>query len=421
MRRTLLLGLVLAAAAPTAASAATHPDRSFGNGRGYVTLDLPGGSAVAYAATATSDDGTVVAGQAIPANGPGQVLVAKYDKSGKLDDGFSGDGIYRTSLPGDDGPFLATSIAQDAHGRLVVAGAYGLGSVLVLRLTADGKLDEHFGRNGYATVGVGGIGQSVAIAPDGHIVVGASNSNENGRPMVVVRLTARGALDHTFGTNGKTEVLFWNANQAASAGVSGLAITHGGNIVGSGHLDYIGTDGHGSAGVFSLSSGGRLVPGYGTNGGTEVAFPNPNGSFAQWLPCAMTLSPSGRATVTGDGSTAAGNAVLATRLTAAGAPDPSFGPAGDGRVVIPGASGGDDTTCGAAYAGGTFTLGAGSSFAQILKDGTPNGAFAPGGITTIGTPDNVGINAVALPSNDRAVLAGFAGSDLYVARYVLPD
>jgi hypothetical protein len=50
------------------------------------------------------------------------------------------------------------------------------------------------------------------------------------------------------------------------------------------------------------------------------------------------VDPSGRATVTGDGSTAAGDAILTGRLTAAGAPDPSFGTAGNGRVVIPGAA-----------------------------------------------------------------------------------
>jgi hypothetical protein len=63
------------------------------------------------------------------------------------------------------------------------------------------------------------------------------------------------------------------------------------------------------------------------------------------------VDPSGRATVTGDGSTAAGDAILTGRLTAAGAPDPSFGTADNGRVVIPGTSGDQDTTCGAVARG----------------------------------------------------------------------
>ena len=199
-----------------------------------------------------------------------------------------------------------------------------------------------------------------------------------------------------------------------------MAATPNGKIVGSGHIDYIGGDGHGSAGVFRLTSSGQLDPGYGTGGGVEVAFTNPDGSFVSWFPCAMTLDADGRATVTGDGSPAAGNAILTIRLTAAGVPDPSFGTAGDGRVVIPGASGGEDTTCGAAANGGVFTLGAGASFAQLLPDGTPNANFAPGGITNIGTPADLAINAVVLPSPHSAVLAGVAGNNLYVGRFLLP-
>jgi hypothetical protein len=83
MHRSLLLLLALAlvaALAPAGARAGlpggTRPDPSFGDGRGYVTLELSGQSTIAYAATATSD-GIVVAGQAIPnGNRTGQVLAA---------------------------------------------------------------------------------------------------------------------------------------------------------------------------------------------------------------------------------------------------------------------------------------------------------------------------------------------------------
>ena len=132
----------------------------------------------------------------------------------------------------------------------------------------------------------------------------------------------------------------------------------------------------------------------------------------------MTLASNGLATITGEDST--GDAILTARLTAAGVPDPSFGPAGDGRAVTPGVSGGSDTTCGAAAKGGVFTLAAGASFAQLLRDGSPNENFAPGGITNIGTPADVFINAVVLPSPHTAVLAGGAGTNLYVSRFLLP-
>jgi uncharacterized delta-60 repeat protein len=426
MRRSLLALVVLVAAlAPASAAAKSNggvrPDPSFGNGLGYVTLELSGQETIANAATATAD-GIVVAGQAVPSSGNGQVLVAKYDSSGKLDANFGTQGIFISSLPDADGPFLATAVAQDAQGRLLVAGAYGQGSVLVLRLTAAGQLDTTFGAGGLTTIPVGGFAQSMALQKDGRILVGSSNGNEAGRPMVVVRLTPNGAVDPSFGTNGKTEILFWDLIQASSAGVSGLAVTPNGHIVGSGLIDHIGAGGHGSAGIFRLTSSGHLDPGYGTGGGVDVAFTNPDGSFAFWFPCAITLSPNGRATVTGDGSIAGGAAILTARLTAAGAPDPSFGPAGNGRVVIPGASGSDFTACGAAASGGVFTVGVGASLAQLLQDGTPNGSFAPGGITNIGTPSQINITAVVLPRPHIAVLAGFAESNvnLYVSRWLLP-
>lgn len=42
---------------------------------------------------------------------------------------------------------------------------------------------------------------------------------------------------------------------------------------------------------------------------------NTAGGFAQWFPCAMTVDSRGRITVTGDGSTAAGAAILSARLS----------------------------------------------------------------------------------------------------------
>jgi len=424
MRRSLLVLVVLAlgaALAPAGAAAkpqaGVRPDPSFGNGLGFVTLELSGVDTIANAAIATSD-GIVVAGDAFPKNSTGQVLVAKYDSTGNLDPSFGTQGIFISSLPQADGPFGANAVAQDTQGRFLVAGGYGQDSVLVLRLTATGQLDTTFGTGGLTTIPLGDAAESIALQKDGRILVGSSNRGENGRPMVVARLTSSGAVDPSFGTNGKTELLFWDPNLANSVGVTSLATTPNGRIVGSSHLDNIG-GGPSSAGVFRLTSSGHLDPGYGNGGVVRVLFPNPDGSFAPWFQCAMTLDPSGRATVTGDASTDTAGVILTARLTATGALDPSFGPGGDGRVAIPGTNG-DAVTCGAAASGGVFTLGVGSSFAQLLQDGTPNENFAAGGVTNIGTPADLGINAVVLPRPHVAVLAGAAGTSLYVSRWLLP-
>jgi uncharacterized delta-60 repeat protein len=416
----LAAGLAAAAAPADAAAQGGRPDPTFGDGRGWVTTRIAGGAPVAYSAAIARGGKIVVAGQATTRGGAGQIFVVRYRRDGRLDRGFGARGIFKSALPKAAGPFIATDIAQERRtGRLLVAGGYGQGSLLVLRLTPAGRLDRSFGRSGLARARAGGIAQSLTLQKNGGILVGGSNANQNGRPMVVARFTRNGVLDRGFGTRGLAQVLFWDADLAASAGVDRLATTTGGAIIGFGHLDYIGSDGHGSAGVFQLTSRGQPALGFGNGGHVEVAFTRPSGGFEQWFPCAMTLVSGGRIMVAGDGSAGSGGAILSTRLTPQGTSDSSYG--GDGLVVTPGLRSFNDTTCGAtSNAAGALTVGVGASLAQLQADGTPNDRFARGGIIRIARPRGVGVNAVVRAGSRRVVLAGFARNALYVARYRLP-
>jgi uncharacterized delta-60 repeat protein len=417
--------LIAAAAAaalvafPAVASAAARPDPGFGAGKGYVTTSIPGYSAVAYAAAAVTGGRTVVAGQAITRSGDGQVLVARYLRDGTLDPTFGTDGIFRSSLPTRRGPFIGTSLAVEPQsGRLLIGGGYGQGSMLALRLTARGQLDRSFGAGrGYATVSAGGIAQTIALDGAGRALLGGSNANVNGRPMVVARLTRAGELDPAFGRGGRTQSVFWDPLMASSAGVSGLVTTPGGGIVAAGHLDYIGGDGHGSAGVFALTSVGQPQTRFATAGHTEIAFPKEPSGFQQWFPCALLRDAQGRLTVSGNGSNGPAGAVLSIRLTSAGALDPSFGTGG--RSSVPGPSGASDTTCGAVSApGGGLTVGVGSTLARITGTGVFDPTFGPGGRVRITSPRGVGLNAAAAAATDSVVVAGSTGRRLYIARWL---
>jgi uncharacterized delta-60 repeat protein len=293
--------------------------------------------------------------------------------------------------------------------------------MLLMRLTANGRLDRSFGphHNGMVITPAGGIAQSVVAQRNGGILLGGSNANLNGRPMVVARFTRSGLPDRRFGHRGLATVLFWNPDLASSAGVTGLAPTSDGGAVASSHLDYIGSDGHGSAGVFKLSSSGKLVPSFGTAGHVEIAFNKPNGAFAQWFPCALTIDRRGRVSETGDGSTGNGAAILTTRLTPRGALDSTFGTGG--RSVIQGLPNDSQTTCGASVnASGTLTVGVGATVAQLRPNGTPDSGFAPRGKLTITRPRRVSINAVVRTGAHSITVAGFAGTSAYVARYRVP-
>ena len=419
----LVVGLTAAAAPASWAAKGARPDPTFGSGRGWVTTSIPGGSSVAYGATVIPGGKIVIVGQWITSSGNGQVIVARYLRNGRLDRTFGSGGIFRSALPTADGPFIGLAIARErSTGRLLVAGGYGLGSILVLRLTPNGRLDRSFGpkRSGLTTAAVGGTGESIVIQRNGGILVGSSNENENGRPMVVVRFTRNGVVDRRFGSGGVAQALFWNPDLTSSAGVTGLASTPDGGAIASGHLDYIGGDGHGTAGVFRLSAAGRPVRAFGNGGHVEIGFKNTSGGGnAQWFPCAMTFDSRGRTTVTGDGSTGPGAALLSARLSLSGRLDSSFGKAG--RSVVQGLLDSGDTTCGAALrAAGGLTVGVGHTLAAVKSNGAADTRFARGGILTIAKPAHVVMNALAPSGSCSFAVAGSAGNDVYLARYLQP-
>ena len=200
--------------------------------------------------------------------------------------------------------------------------------------------------------------------------------------------------------------------------MTGLAVTRDGGVIGAGHLDYIGSDGHGSAGIIRLSPRGRQVTSFGTRGHVEVAFTKRGGGFAQWFPCALTVDGRGRITTTGDGSTSRGAGLLSARLTTHGRLDRTFGTGG--RASTPGLSGFSTTTCGAtATPAGALTAGVADTLVRLRVGGAPDPRFARGGVLRIRRPRAVAVQAV-IPSGSRAVVvAGSAGNSMYLARYVL--
>jgi uncharacterized delta-60 repeat protein len=416
--------VAVAVATADGRSGAVRPDGTFGGGHGWVTTRLRGNSGQGYNVTLVKRGRIVVVGQAIapPVNGQprAQIVVLRYLPSGRLDRSFGSGGIFRTALPTANGPYNATSVAVDRAGRLIVAGGDGQGDMLALRLSATGRLDRSFGpkRTGVVAVQIAGFAQSLALAPGGRILLGGANGTANGRPMVVARLTSSGRLDRGFGRGGLVQVRFWNVLQAAGSPVNGLVAARDGSVTGSGHIDYIGGDGHGSVGVFRLTSKGRLARGFGRGGHVEVAFRNRNRSFAFWFPCAMGVDARGRVLATGDSVLNGRGALLTTRLTPRGALDRSYGATRDGRSVVYGLSGDNDPNCGAAVTGaGVLTAGVASTLAQVDPTGRPSRRFARGGLFNIRRPRGVSINAVAPAGPGAFLVTGSAGNDLYVARY----
>lgn len=404
-----------------------RPDPSFGGGKGYVTTATPGKLNLGEAAVVTPANRIAVAGQSGPSlSGTPQVVVAQYRSAGVLDPSFGTNGIFTTAFPPADAPFNATAIAYQPSSRgLVVAGQYGDGAFLLLRLTAAGRLDSTFGpdHNGVVKVATGGTANSVAVDATGRILVGAYNKAAVGVPLVVARFSPDGILDSGWGQNGIVQFAVWDTLHAAGAGLNDMVVAADGGMTGLARLDYIGGDGHGAAFVFRLSPSGAFVAGFGTGGHTEVGFEPPESRDRKsWLVSALTVDSKGRLVLTGAGDVGTGSSLLSARLTPNGVLDPSYGTSGNGLVVVGGLpvdTGGDAFTGGAVLGTrDTVTAGVGNSIVRLTSAGVADTRFAPGGVLNIGVPAQITINAVERWDAGRILVAGSAGNDFYAARYL---
>jgi uncharacterized delta-60 repeat protein len=164
-------------------------DRSFG-GDGKVTTDF-GGEELANALVIQKDGRLVVAGFSEAAD-QGAIALARYQKDGRLDRSFDGDGKVLTDFGFHS---LAFGVGIEPDGRIVVAGAATPGTefdFLVARYQANGQPDPSFSTDGWLTTdfGDGDLAFGVAIQPDGRIVA-AGMTGENQGQVAVARYLAQ--------------------------------------------------------------------------------------------------------------------------------------------------------------------------------------------------------------------------------------
>jgi uncharacterized delta-60 repeat protein len=279
----LLLALALA---PSALAQPGSLDRSFGE-RGWAIEDLgrKGGEAWPSAVVVQPD------GRAVVATGH---RIVRFQGNGKRDRSFVDRGLPVTDLVGlpggglirlgggelervlpdgsADPGFAAASggtvsvpglelaaVAADPEGRLVAVGHDTAGALAVARFLPDGQLDPGFGSGGVVRTAVSAagpanldVGRSVAVGPDGRILVGGSAGNSEDCTLllhcwgpylkaVVLRYLPDGALDDSFGQGGvyKAEGGAWGSARSVVARPDGGALFIPGPPTGALEPDYL--------------------------------------------------------------------------------------------------------------------------------------------------------------------------------------
>jgi uncharacterized delta-60 repeat protein len=252
-------------------------DPSFGTG-GKLTLgptDLLGPSAPAGATSAatavqlTSDGHVVVAGLVTfpDAQSPGQSLaefaVVRLKSDGTFDPTFGTGGKVLIDFISAAGKAVREGAVADvrvlADGRVVLGGNVADGAAegnpdrwrdqAVARLTSAGTLDPTFAGTGMKAFALGATSDTqdelvggLDVQSDGRVVIASERrgfADPNALAPVVVRLTADGQFDPTFGTNGVWTGVAPAQGALPSAGdqtAQDVAVTPDGKIVVSGAL-----------------------------------------------------------------------------------------------------------------------------------------------------------------------------------------
>ncbi len=187
------------------------PDSTFGTGGAAIYNSGAKKDDAGYAIVLQGDGKIVVSGDTW--NGTASdVLVLRYNGNGTLDSSFGTGGVvtYDTGATHDEASY---AMAIQGDGKIVVAGDTWNGTdfdVLVLRFDSNGALDSAFGSGGGVTYGSAAnqddFCYTVALQPDGKIIVGSDVLESARNTIHVLRYEANGMPDSTFGTEGVVDL-----------------------------------------------------------------------------------------------------------------------------------------------------------------------------------------------------------------------
>jgi len=346
---------LFAGQAAWAADGAGELDATFGAGSddgtpaGVVATSLGNGDDVAADLAVGADGSVLVVGNRSADTGNNIVLV-RYTADGSFDASFgvgtedgTPDGVVDISL--GEGNDFATATAVQADGKVLVAGYHEEGAstnMFVLRVNADGTLDDTFGtaddgtENGIVNISLGDgndTARDLAVQADGKIVlVGDSVEADGSTNIIVARLNADGSADDNFGQgddgtpNGFVATSLGKGDDKANA----VVLQADGKIVVAG--SHVAEDGSSNMLVARYDATGVADASFGkAEDGSPDGFVNISLGDGNDAAQDVALQADGMIAVVGDsvGADGSSNFVLA-RLTADGTPDEAFGVGDDG-------------------------------------------------------------------------------------------
>lgn len=256
-----------------------------------------------------------------------------------------------------------------------------------MAVAGAGQLDPTFGTNGIFSDNFSGglnLATTVALQPDGKILVGGEVGNRGG----VLRLNPNGTVDNSFGTAGLVQLRFSDVDGI----VTGMALQSDGKIL------VTGTGVPGGGALY------RLDP----NGAIDTTFGN-GFVFISANPGQLVLQADGKVVVVSflPGNVDRGSMSQMQRFDSNGQPDTTFGSGGTAPLIAFGVI--------TLQPDGKFLVSS-SSLARYNSDGSPDrtfGAFAQASVlANISGAIALQINGQILTAGNTTVALSLAGNSL---------
>jgi uncharacterized delta-60 repeat protein len=334
-------------------------DPSFGTA-GVVTLQLDEDSCLIRAIALQPDGKILLAGTKSGLLSGINFLLVRFDTDGTPDTSFDVDGWTTTDFSHTND---ARSIAVQPDGKIIVAGHANRefdvyeSDFAVARYNGDGSLDTTFDGDGklITRFRASALGYSVAVQPDGKIVVGGDSrfaANTGGADFSMIRYNSDGSLDSTFGTGGK---VFTSINNRHSSARSLVLLPNGQILLGG---EAVASNNRTDFALARYNADGSLDTSFGVSGKVTTDF---NGGLYDDIgeTHSLAVQPNGKIILGGSIRQTQDNHDFAlARYLPNGALDPSFGNGGkaitdfgsfgdfisavtlqpDGRIVVAGRS-----------------------------------------------------------------------------------
>ena len=221
---------------------------------------------------------------------------AVFNRPGDLDPAFNRQIKAATAV--STGADEASAIAVRPDGRILLGGTARIGltdDFALVELYANGAPNGNFGTGGRAVFSAGpndDWGRSIALLPDGKVLLAGTSFDATRGRIAVARTLANGTLDPTFGSSGITTITLGASDAFGHA----MAVDSLGRILVAGYAN------SGAANLFAIV---RLL----ANGAPDTAFGNAGivmapvggGGDVAW---SIARTPEGKIVVAGNASDA---------------------------------------------------------------------------------------------------------------------